>query len=233
MGAQMFDEAGVPRMFMLYQDGFESDFFANRFGDDRDFYRYDLVAGQTLVAETSPVDGPTWPRDTDMYMELYAADGSLLADNDDGGFDWHSKIEYTADTDRSVYVVVRSQDYTEGTDRDPTRAEYKLIVTTDTEISDPVAAEGEELPESFSVSENYPNPFNPSTTFHYSLPQTVNVDVAVFDMLGKRVQTITQGQQSAGTYTVRFDASSLASGMYFYQVRAGEFIQTRKMLLLK
>ncbi len=90
-----------------------------------------------------------------------------------------------------------------------------------------------ELPSRFSVSQNYPNPFNPSTMIEYSLPQEQPVTVKVFSLLGQEVATLVSTVQPAGTYRVTFDASSLTSGMYIYQVRAGALVQSRRMMLLK
>jgi hypothetical protein len=86
---------------------------------------------------------------------------------------------------------------------------------------------------SFSLSQNYPNPFNPSTEIKYSIPKSGLVTLKVYNILGQEVATlVNQGQQS-GSYTVNFDASRLASGIYMYRIQAGNFSQTKKMTLLK
>ncbi len=94
------------------------------------------------------------------------------------------------------------------------------------------------LPTEFLVAQNYPNPFNPSTTIRYALPKRADVNVSVFNLLGQRVATLVNRNQPAGEYTAVWNGSDasgrpVASGIYFYRVRAGDEIQTRKMMLLK
>ena len=85
----------------------------------------------------------------------------------------------------------------------------------------------------YDLFQNYPNPFNPATTITYQLPKSGSVTLKIYDMLGKEVMTLVNEQKEMGGYTVQFDASSLASGMYVYQLRANDFVSTKKMLLLK
>lgn len=89
------------------------------------------------------------------------------------------------------------------------------------------------LPFSYSLSQNYPNPFNPATNFVFSLPISTDVTLKVFDMLGREVALLANGKFEAGTYRVDWDASTFTSGVYFYTLRAGDFSQTRKMILIK
>ena len=90
-----------------------------------------------------------------------------------------------------------------------------------------------ELPTTFSLLQNYPNPFNPSTKIEFSLPQTSYVTLEVFNTLGERVGVLASEELSAGTYNYIWDAADLTSGIYFYGLQAGDFIQTKKMVLLK
>jgi len=86
---------------------------------------------------------------------------------------------------------------------------------------------------SFQLFQNYPNPFNPSTQISYRVTSTGRVSLKVFDMLGRGVATLVNEVKSVGAYTATFDASNLPSGVYFYQLKAGNFLQTKKMLLIK
>jgi hypothetical protein len=92
---------------------------------------------------------------------------------------------------------------------------------------------GNTIPEEFSISQNYPNPFNPSTTIKFSVPQASKVVLKVYDVLGKEVATLLNGDRAAGNYEVNFDASNLASGLYIYTINAGSFTATKKMMLMK
>jgi hypothetical protein len=85
----------------------------------------------------------------------------------------------------------------------------------------------------FRLSQNYPNPFNPATKINYSLPKQGFVSLKVFDIAGKEVATLVSGVKQAGEYNIDFNASELTSGIYFYTIKAGDFLETRKMLLIK
>ncbi|MCW8805569.1 MAG: right-handed parallel beta-helix repeat-containing protein [Ignavibacteriaceae bacterium] len=98
----------------------------------------------------------------------------------------------------------------------------------------PVGVENDiQLPTEFALEQNYPNPFNPSTIIKYSVPQTSQVQIKVFDVLGNEIETLFNEEKSVGTYELIWNAANLPSGVYFYQLKAGEFISTKKMLLLK
>lgn len=85
----------------------------------------------------------------------------------------------------------------------------------------------------YNLTQNFPNPFNPSTIISYSLPLSGLVTLKVFDILGNEVAELVNGQKEAGTYTIKFDASNLTSGIYFYQIQAGKYSETRKLILQK
>jgi Secretion system C-terminal sorting domain len=89
------------------------------------------------------------------------------------------------------------------------------------------------LPIKFQLHQNYPNPFNPSTTITFSLPHSTNTSLKVFDMLGREVALLVDGYMAAGSHEVHFNATSLASGIYYYKLTSGNFTEVKKMMLVK
>jgi hypothetical protein len=88
-------------------------------------------------------------------------------------------------------------------------------------------------PENFGLSQNYPNPFNPTTAIGYQLPKASYVNLAVYDVSGRKVFELAEGLRAAGVHEVTFDAVNFASGLYFYRLEAGDFKAVRKMVLIK
>ncbi len=106
----------------------------------------------------------------------------------------------------------------------------------------------DEVPKEYSLKQNYPNPFNPSTIIEYSVPKLSNVNLKIFDILGRTIVTLVNSKQKPGFYQVEFDASNLSSGIYFYRIQAIDlstnyehpstgsgqgFVEIKKMMLLK
>ncbi len=90
-----------------------------------------------------------------------------------------------------------------------------------------------ELPQSFALYQNYPNPFNPSTTIKFALPVAGNVKINVYNSLGQLVETLVDREMQSGYHELNFDGAGLASGIYLYQLQAGEYNSVKKMILLK
>jgi mannose/cellobiose epimerase-like protein (N-acyl-D-glucosamine 2-epimerase family) len=89
------------------------------------------------------------------------------------------------------------------------------------------------VPEKFALEQNYPNPFNPTTEVRYQMSEISNVSLTVCDVLGRQVATLVNGRLEPGTYAAKFDASNLSSGVYYYQLRAGGFVETKRMIVLR
>jgi len=92
--------------------------------------------------------------------------------------------------------------------------------------------------QNFTLSQNFPNPFNPRTTIKYSIPsgnngEQLNVKLAVYDVLGRKVATLVNEKKSSGNYRIFFDGNDLPSGIYFYKLTAGSFTEVKKMVLMK
>jgi len=109
---------------------------------------------------------------------------------------------------------------------------YSVILKYKTLTTSVEPGEGA-TPVQFSLSQNYPNPFNPTTVVAFQLPVSSQVRIAVYDMLGREVALLMDERKDPGEYTLQFDGSRLTSGVYYYRLRAGDYMQTRKMLLLK
>ncbi|MCP9291483.1 fibronectin type III domain-containing protein [Gracilimonas sediminicola] len=144
-------------------------------------------------------------------------------------------VQFSA-TDKSLTFT--APDYTgevlftlKVTDLDGGTAEAKIVIVVDDIITSSESIE--EIPTEFSLSQNYPNPFNPTTQITYQLPNAAAVSFRVYDMTGREVYSIINQQKSAGEHTVKFDASNLSSGIYIYQLKAGSFIETKRMTLIK
>ena len=105
----------------------------------------------------------------------------------------------------------------------------KLLNQTITAVS-----KSEKSISDYSLNQNYPNPFNPSTTINYSIPKSSMVSIKVYDVIGREVATLVNEYKSAGNYSVQFNASSkFPSGVYFFRMQAGSFVQTKKLILIK
>ena len=91
----------------------------------------------------------------------------------------------------------------------------------------------ENVPQTYSLHQNYPNPFNPVTNINFDIPKNCIVSIKVYDITGREISTLVDQSVPAGSYNVEFDATNIASGTYFYKIQAGDFVATKKMLLVK
>ncbi len=161
----------------------------------------------------------------DVYLVRTSSQGDTLWTRTYGGIgdDWGNSVQQTAD---GGYIVVGLTA--------PVGADScdVYIVKTGPEVS------GTELntigvPSQYILSPAFPNPFNPTTQTSFALPKAGEVSLRIFNLLGQEVVTLVHGMRSAGMHAVTFDGSTLPSGIYFYRLQAGNFVQTQKMLLLK
>ena len=113
---------------------------------------------------------------------------------------------------------------------------YKVVPRTNADYTMPTGVritQNDRMPVQYELSQNFPNPFNPSTNISYGIPVTGHVSLKVFNVIGQEVATLVNGVQASGTYTVSFDASKLSTGMYLYRISSGNFTLVKKMLLVK
>ena len=108
----------------------------------------------------------------------------------------------------------------------------KIVGSSDTTATG-VSKQKTELPSGYKLEQNYPNPFNPTTTVSYSIPKASFVTIKVYDFLGREIETLVNEEKSAGNYKTEFDGSKITSGIYFDNMKAGNFVETKKLILLK
>ena len=194
-----------------------------------------LLAVFCLFTNTNPLHSQ-WiqtngPYGGDVYCfavsgtNLFAGTGDGVFLSTDNGTSWTQAS--TGLTNSVVYALaVSGTNLFAGTDGGVWRRPLSEMITS-------VEGLPTDLPTHFSLKQNYPNPFNPSTTISYDLPRKSQVRLAVFNALGQQVASLVDGEQQAGYYDVRFFGSGLASGAYFYRLQAGNFVETKRLLLLK
>jgi photosystem II stability/assembly factor-like uncharacterized protein len=144
----------------------------------------------------------------------------------DGGTNWNSQISNTANDLKGVYFTDAFTGWIVGNNG-------TILHTTNGGVSFVEEKQMDEIPTEFLLLQNYPNPFNPCTKIKYSVPQSSQVVVKVFDVLGNEIETLVNEEKPIGTYEINWNAANLPSGVYFYQLRAGSFVETKKMLLMK
>jgi photosystem II stability/assembly factor-like uncharacterized protein len=160
----------------------------------------------------------------DTFNGLAIGDGGMAARTTDGGMSW---VELPRPTGSNLFGL-RFQ----GPGRAIAVGGYGTILRYTSEIPVAVASEPG-VPAGFRLCQNYPNPFNPSTTIKFELPKSSEVRLSVYDMLGREVSVLVHERREAGVHEVRFDGTNLASGVYVYRLQAGDFVQSKRMLVLK
>jgi photosystem II stability/assembly factor-like uncharacterized protein len=203
-----------------------------------------VVSGSNLFAgslyggvELSTNDGTSWAAVNDgltnTYVGALAVSGANLFIGTWGGVflstnngtNWNSVSDGLTDSVVTALTISSSYLYA-GTRNGAWKRPLSEMITAVHPVSD-------ELPKIFNLEQNYPNPFNPVTTINYQLPNQSHVTLKIFDVLGREVATLVNGIEQPGYKTVNFSASKLASGVYYYRIQVGSFIETKKLLLLK
>jgi len=182
--------------------------------------------GENWFEQTNP---DTLGRGMNCVFFLNANEGwivgefGLILHTTNGGTDWNIEGEGLVNAYLTgVHFTSSTNGYVCGNDR--TLLKYGEITSVENEG---------EIPTEFSVSQNYPNPFNPPTKISFTIAEAGFTSLKIYDVLGNEVIALVSEENPAGEYEIEFDASGLTSGVYFYQLRTGSFIQSKKMVLLK
>jgi hypothetical protein len=159
------------------------------------------------------------------YVVKYNAQGNRLWTRrySRSGHEWANSIQQTTD---GGFVIA-------GSIHGPGSGDDFYVVKTGPDASNAAPDMVGAVPSGFALEQNYPNPFNPSTQIAYALPRTGRVSLTISNLLGQNVAVVEDEIQTAGTHTVSFDGSALPSGIYFYRLQTGDFVQTKKMIILK
>jgi hypothetical protein len=136
---------------------------------------------------------------------------------------WLIPNDLTVDTSYKIIIV----SITDSSIIDTSDASFSIIPPSGVEIVNP------DIPDEYYLFQNYPNPFNPTTRINYQIPELSFVILKVYDVLGNEITTLVNEEKSIGSYEVKFESNKLPSGIYFYQLQAGSYVETKKMVLLK
>jgi hypothetical protein len=153
-----------------------------------------------------------------------------------GDLQWQMKFDAPRsnyETGKSIFVDDSDNVYVGGEVADTANGWNFLALKIRQDVSAGIEEVKNNMPTAFTLSQNYPNPCNPSTVISYQLPTNTLVTLKVYDELGRIVRTLVEERQAAGTHSVTFNASNLSSGVYFYRLTAGIFVQTKKLMLLR
>jgi hypothetical protein len=159
-------------------------------------------------------------------------DGGKILSTTNAGANWITESSGTSNNLWSVYFANFLTGWTVG-------ANGTILKTTDGGgLFTNIKSDGNEIPLSFSLSQNYPNPFNPVTKITYSLPEpsqggAVQVRLIIYDILGREIETLVNENKKPGNYEMDWDGSRFASGVYFYRLVTDDWIETKKMMLVK
>jgi len=193
--------------------------------DIGEFFENRLV----VIKDVRLTGGSTWPVEgSDQELTITDSTDTLVM-----RIDQDTDLDGWAEPPTLAFDVIGI--ITQSTTKIPADDGYQIMPRFQTDIHKigGDAVEPEARPRAFALYQNYPNPFNPTTTISFDLPEDVRINLIVFNMLGQQVAILKNESMSAGYYHINFNASSLASGIYFYRIQAGEHQSWKKMMILK
>ena len=168
---------------------------------------------------------PNWQPDSVMYVESVASTANQweapvrVSTPDVFQPEYISKVGFLGNTPDDCLVLWSDINF---------GGLYATYCGTLSEVNDK-----QQLPQNFSLSNNYPNPFNPSTNIEYQIPASGRVSLIIYDLLGREVADLVNEEKPAGSYNITFNADGLSSGIYYYKLRSGSYVETKKMVLIK
>lgn len=229
-GGETWSNIPIPALFDIYR--IKEIIFINK-NYDMLFSEYCSIlvtkdGGQTWFdRSTSACDYPISAADAIGSLSItIATSGGEILRTDDGGIIWTKQLISEPFTRfNRIDMVNKDVSYVVG----HLGIMYKTTNGGVTYVNETQSI----IPKHYYLSNNYPNPFNPSTTIEYRIPKLSDVRINVFNILGEKVATLVNEHQHPGTYKVEFNAEGLSSGIYYYQLRAGNYSATKKMLLIK
>ena len=196
-------------------------------------FRPDIFAQGYSVIESKDggyvFTGEWQPTSPDVFL-------SVIKTSANGNFLWQKLFGLPSTVSRGYSIQQTSDDgyiIVGETKRAPVAFIEAYLIKLAPDVSDVEDGNSFIQPEKYSLLQNFPNPFNPSTKVKYSIPQTSQVQIKVFDVLGNQIETFVDEEKLAGTYELTWSAANLPSGVYFYRLKAGSFIETKKMILAK
>ena len=196
------------------------------------------IYGQTLYTSNGGANWEERPNGGYTWMEVFLTENGKawsagfngkIAHSTDWGYTWQMQESGVNDLIWGIHFINDNEGWAVGQE---SNAGF-ILHTTNGGVTFVEEEQIDEIPFTYSLSNNFPNPFNPLTKIQYSIPQASNVQIKIFDMLGNAVETLVNEVKSIGTYEITWNAENLPSGIYFYQVKAGSFIETKKMILIK
>ena len=243
---ETFDGEGLVSYFVSLKENVPS---ATRFGS----------AARIIFDENEPIDTPVWSNILDTEAPVSTVD-PLDSVQTSAGFNvsWSGSDDASGIQHYTIYVsengaepeiwladtadqsqVFNGNDgstyafWSTATDWVGNRSEGGTEPEAVTTVQLPTSIEQPDLPAEFSLSQNYPNPFNPTTVIRFGLPEAADVRLEIYDIAGRRVAILADDTRAAGWYKVNFDGSALASGVYIYRLQAGDYVQSKKFVLVK
>ncbi|MCP4580908.1 MAG: T9SS type A sorting domain-containing protein [candidate division Zixibacteria bacterium] len=164
------------------------------------------------------------PENDSAYFYIAMVAGDLLHADPDN---YENNLRYSTDDSTSITSYLQNLDFTDFINNCQSAVDAYLGMT---DIQDDLTGY---LPKDYGLSQNYPNPFNASTTIKYNLPTTSEVTIEIYDILGRKIETLLNDIKQAGYHQATWNACEVSSGLYFYRIQAGEFTESKKMVILK